>query len=492
MTLLPRNGASMRRGHRKECRSRAVNGRAALWLVLGLLAGCVRYEPRPIDADASARAWSVRTLDDPGLRSFIEKASAESGAQWPLEAWDLDHLTLAAIYEQPDLELARIQWRVADAGNVTARERPNPSINALPTYDTTTLPPWIPAVFFDVPIETAGKRGDRIAQARATSEAAKWSLVDRIWQIRSDVRTAMLGVYYARESARLLEREEASLSEEVRLLEGQAAAGAIGASDLISPRISLNSTKIALQQARQQQSEALGALAGAVGLPNGALEHAVLSFDGLDRLPSVVAPAEVTRLTILERADVRGALASYAASQAALQLEIANQYPDVHLGPGYELDQTDNKWSLGFTLALPILNQNEGPIAEAKARRSLAAATFISVQSKAINEADLALRVFRDALEEGRTAQAMERQLKQRLDSAISLRKAGESDPLAVAEAEVEYCSGAIQNLDALLRSQQAIGRLEAAMQSSLVFSEQLRRAAESGAHPDATHPYEP
>ena len=62
---------------------------------------------------------------------------------------------------------------------------------------------------------------------------------------------------------------------------------------------------------------------------------------------------------------MRGALADYAASQSALQLEIAKQYPDLHLGPGYELDQTDNKWSLGISLDLPILNHNQGPVAEA-------------------------------------------------------------------------------------------------------------------------------
>ena len=54
----------------------------------------------------------------------------------------------------------------------------------------------------------------------------------------------------------------------------------------------------------------------------------------------------------MNRADVRGALAEYAASQSALQLEIANQYPDLHLGPGYGWNTGnagDNKWSLGVS-----------------------------------------------------------------------------------------------------------------------------------------------
>ena len=63
------------------------------------------------------------------------------------------------------------------------------------------------------------------------------------------------------------------------------------------------------------------------------------------------------------------ALAEYAASESALQVQIARQYPDIHLRPGYELDQNKNKWQLGVSMDLPILNQNQGPIAEAKAKR---------------------------------------------------------------------------------------------------------------------------
>ena len=84
----------------------------------------------------------------------------------------------------------------------------------------------------------------------------------------------------------------------------------------------------------------------------------------------------VRRLAALNRSDILGALADYAASQSALQLEIARQFPDMHIGPGYLLDQTDNKWTLGATLTLPVLNQNQGAIAEAKARREEMAARF--------------------------------------------------------------------------------------------------------------------
>ena len=95
---------------------------------------------------------------------------------------------------------------------------------------------------------------------------------------------------------------------------------------------------------------------------------------------------EIRREALLNRADVRGALAEYAASQSALQLEIAKQYPDVHLGPGYGWNTAsrDNKWSLGLTLDSAGAEPKSRPVAEAKAKRAEAAAHFLTVQTAAI------------------------------------------------------------------------------------------------------------
>ena len=47
-------------------------------------------------------------------------------------------------------------------------------------------------VTFDIPIETAGKRGKRIAEAEKISESARWNFVSAVWQIRSGVRADLL------------------------------------------------------------------------------------------------------------------------------------------------------------------------------------------------------------------------------------------------------------------------------------------------------------
>ncbi|HET7213457.1 MAG TPA: hypothetical protein VFL79_07715, partial [Terriglobia bacterium] len=59
-------------------------------------APAVRYHPKPIAPAASAERLESRTLDDPGLRQFMEENLRHKLSAWPQPAWGLRDLTLAA------------------------------------------------------------------------------------------------------------------------------------------------------------------------------------------------------------------------------------------------------------------------------------------------------------------------------------------------------------------------------------------------------------
>jgi outer membrane protein TolC len=457
-------------------RNQTENGVKRWLFVLGVVAfaGCARFQPQPISPAATAAAFDARALTNTDLRAFLE--TNHLTGPWPRRSWDLDALTLAAYYYQPALAEARAQWASVRAAHITAGGRPNPSVGLAPAYDATTPPPWILGLTWDIPIETAGKRGKRIAQAEHLSEAARWSFVSAAWQTRSRMRAAWLNLYAARETESLLARQESAQSNVVRLLEGQLAAGGVSGFEVTQARVALNTTRLARMDATGQRHQARAQLATALGLPLRALDGVKFSFAGLDQFPRQLTPPEIRRQAILNRADVRGALAEYAASQSALQLEIARQYPDLHLGPGYELDQTDNKWSLGVTLELPILNQNQGPIAEAKAKRAGAAAHFLTVQAQAIGELESALAGYRAALQQAGAAAGLSDDLQKQLSSVHSQTEAGEVEPTILAGAEAEFCAGAKNRLDSLVKARQALGQLEDAVQSPMMLPESVVR----------------
>lgn len=441
-----------------------------LVLTLAGLAGCASYEARPIDAADSALQLEARRLDDAGLRDFIEANLQRADPAQPSTRWGLDELTLAAFYFHPDLDVARAQWAVASARQVTAGQRANPSLGVAPGYNTTTdIPsPWIVAATLDIPISTAGKRRAGIAEAAQLSEAARFNVASVAWQLRSGVRNGLLDVYAARELLTLRQKRQALEEENVGMLERQYAAGAISSFELTRARLQLDSARLSILDAERADAEARVRLADAIGVPVAALSGVTLSFESLGARPPDLADSELRRRALSNRADILGALAEYAASQAALQREIAKQYPDIVLGPGYEYDQGDDKWSLGVSLELPVMTRNRGGIAEAKARRQEAAARFTAVQAGALSDIDGALAGYRVALQADEATDSMLTDMTEQEVRAQAMFAAGDLTRSELVGAQIQLSEAAIVRIEASIEAQRAAGLLEDALQLPL------------------------
>ena len=411
-----------------------------------------------------------RTLAEPGLKAFLESNLHREAGTWPMESWDFTNLSLAAFYFNPDLDVARAKWAGARAGKVTARERPNPTLSVLPAYSSSvSIPsPWLVTPALDIPIETARKRGYRIAEATNLSEAARLNLASVAWQVRSRVRRSLLDLDAARQMKTLLQALQGIHTENVNLLQGQYSAGAISAFELTQARLASDSARLALRDAEGQSADARVQLADAIGVPVTALDESRLSFASLDRLPEDVAPVEARRQALLNRTDILSALADYAASESALRLEIARQYPDVHLNPGYEFDQGNSKWSLGLTVTLPVLNQNKGAIREAEAKRAELAATFDALQARVLSEIDRALAAYGVARQKKADTDSMLSDLQKQEKTSQQMLEAGEISRSELAALRLQLSAISLARLDALAKAQQALGQLEDALQSPL------------------------
>ncbi len=453
---------------------KSVSGGCVLPVLL-VLAGCARFEAKPLSPDQTAAQFEARSLDDPGLRKFIEqnlvRAKASSPPAWPLREWDFDTLTLVALYYHPSLDVARAQWAVAQAGIRTAGQRPNPSVNLAPQY-TTNSPsgesPWVATLTFDGVIETAGKRGYRIEQAQQLSESARLKLASQAWQVRSGLRTALLDYAVARQRLVLLQNVREAQQQLLRLLEARLKAGEIAATDLITQRVAFIRTQADLADAQRQVVDTRVAVAQALGVPPQAIEGHELKFDlpVPSSQPSENWLAEARRRALHGRADILGALADYAASQSALQLEIAKQYPDIRLGPGYEYDQGLHKWGLSVgTDFLPIFNRNQGPIAEAEAKRAEAAATFLALQARVTGEIDRALAARAASQEQLRQLDDLLDAQRKHVQAVEAMVRAGAADQSELQTAQLEVATTEQTRLDAVVKAQQALGQLEDAMQ---------------------------
>ncbi|MCX6556768.1 MAG: TolC family protein [Candidatus Aminicenantes bacterium] len=451
-----------------------------LFLFAIFFSGCVRYHPQPIFADKTLGDFEERTLDAAELKEFF-RINGQT-PEWPMKSWDIKALTLVSLFYHPDLDVARAQWGVTQAGRITAGERPNPDFSFAPTYNS-SIPVgegtrWSPGFSLDITIETAGKRGIRIARARQFSEAAYLNIHTVAWQVYSRLRQSVLELYGAEQACVLLNERQSALAANTAIAEAQHAAGAISAYQVAQLRIAMQSSRLDLFEAEKARSQAWVKLAAAMGVPFHVVKELPIHYDEFERYDVKISEKEARLHALTARNDILSALAEYAAAQSSLRLEVARQYPDIHLGPGYQLDQSQNKWTLGITFNLPIFSRNRGPIAEAEARRSEAAARFLALQASILSEIDSALAGIKAALPQAEAAEELLNNLQKQEKTAAAMHEIGEISKADLLALRLELNTAYISRLNALIKAQEAIGAFENAVQSALELSpEQLQVA---------------
>ncbi len=434
-----------------------------------LIVGCARYKyhAAPISPPALAAALYHRSLDDPNLRSWMKQASGFEPPSWPLETWDLNSLTLAAYYFSPDLDIARANAAVADAAVTTAGMKPNPTVGIGPGYESPPDSQFIMGFNFDLPIETAGKRGYRIAGATHLSEASRLQLAQTAWAVRSRVRAALVDYLFAVRTVAALRQQVTLETRYPDLIERQVQVGEIAQPEVTTAQIALTQLRQALVTAEGQVNTTHAALAAAIGIPDSALAGKELLWPGIDEppIPASLPPQTMREAAVANRLDVQRALEQYEAAQSNLQLQVAKQYPDIHLGPGYNYEEGAHFISLNLSAVLPLRNHNEGPIAEAEAQRKAAGAQLLATQSTVISDSDRALAQYATAYASLEEARRSVSQLQEQQRVAEQLLHAGETGQLSAIGAELQTVIAERALLDARLQAQLSLGLVEDALE---------------------------
>ena len=262
-------------------------------LALGLLAGCARFQSQPLSSADTAAGLESRSLDNPTLKAFLEKNLGRELNTWPATKWDFEMLTLAAFYYQPSLDVARAAWAESRAGIITAGARPNPTVGFTPQYvfNPGPEPAWVHTLNFDWPIETAGKRGSRIEQAKHLSESARLGIAATAWQVRSQLRLSVIDFTSATRRESLLRKQLAVQEQVVASLEQRRQAGAMASAEITPARLLLQKVRLDLGDAQRQQAEARAHVAEAIGVSLSALKDVEIAYD------LAAFPADMDRLT---------------------------------------------------------------------------------------------------------------------------------------------------------------------------------------------------
>lgn len=421
-----------------------------------LLSACTmqQYQPLPLDTGDVFTAYTSRELNTPELRDFLlEHGYTPDG--WPMEAWDIEALTLAALYFNPDLRVAVARWRQRQAGEITASQRPNPLLNVPAGWyidaEEEDRSPLLLGLVLDLIWERPGKRQAKIDQAALRTAAARLEIEQTAWEVRNGVHFAVAELMAAWSTLASLQQRRDIVMDILDLLQRRQELGQVGAFELSTSRLELQRLRLELSTQETRIATARGRLAAAIGVPPTSLNSIQVILPDVNALPEEnrIPVGDIQGMALQHRHDIRQALVEYAAQEAALKLEMEKQYPDINLSPGFVFDQGDSIWELGTAWILPLFHNHEGEIAEAVAQRAVLQERFLQLQADVIAQVHQARTEFLGKLNTYNQAVALAEDAAEYSDRIEQQLRAGYTDRLQ------------------FLRTRQAVGEAEQAVSES-------------------------
>jgi len=366
-----------------------------------LVPSCQRYAPAPLNASSSLESYRTTSLNSPEIAQALRKANLA-----PSGSWDVPKLAAAAEGSNLTIRRTRADWEATRAAIEMAGTKPPVGVSLDLQHASNSLLPWTYGFLLDYTFETGGKKTARLMKARVDADAAALEIAKARWDVRTAISLAYVDRLAAESRSKTLANASVALAAWEEAVKHIADAGQTGRFE----ELTLNRERAILErdsaEAAKQIRTADAALAQAMGLRT--MELASVSLKHLPASPPPPPSLDsLQRNAALGRPDVLSKLAAYAVSEAALRIEVTNQYPDLRLGPGYSYDQGQHKWLLSpGTSILPDLNR--AGLAQAEAARKAAAAAFLEAQNLALGEVSTAWTEYSGSLGQVQKAESLE------------------------------------------------------------------------------------
>ncbi len=277
--------------------------------------------------------------------------------------------------QNPDSLAARLQIAQAEAERLAARQYANPTLS-VDTDDIAvgrTTPPGLSVgqtigttVRVDQPLVLWGKRGLRRQGAEFGVAAASETASDILRQLRAAVKDAFHRTLHDQQLVAFATENQQRYQKVIELNERRFRSGDI--SEIEYRKIVLENLKFLTdaEEARRTLSESQQLVGRLVGASHGIAAKGTLTAPDVE-----VGGDDLLDVAFTSRPDLAAAQQARAQAEVALNLARRERYPDVTVGADYTRSQFvtsgDNRNTLGFgfSVPLPVLNQNQGEIAKA-------------------------------------------------------------------------------------------------------------------------------
>ncbi len=460
-----------RLSHFNQLKSNKPAALLVFFLSGSLLTSCsyLPYQAKPLDSQTITAKLINKDPSSPEFNAYLK---SQGVTQLPIQSWGLNELTYCALFFNPSLDVAKAKWVAMQASINTANQRQIPSINGKLAHSNLKngdRSPWAYGLGLDIPLETANKRQIRTELASYEAEIAHIEVAQVAWQLRSQIATQLIDYHESVALAALLQKELDTQTALLHMLDKRFKLGMLSSHEFNAAKLQQQKTLQALN-AEQARSPALHTkLAASVGLTSEKFNTLHLMPLDLDvtlnkilayNLNSAKKPNSLQSAALLNRLDIRAALARYAVAESKLKIEVAKQYPDISLSPSFAFEFGDSIWSLGISSLFNLFNQNthlnSSLIAEATRLREVEAAQFEALQAKVIGDLSQAQAIYTATNSEIARTQTnlatqlqLDQQLQKQFDSGLIDRLELTSNQLITISAEQNLLNTKFRNLRA-------------------------------------------
>ena len=337
-------------------------------------AGCQSYEPKPIDIGSYRNALETRLIDIEPVEQFVSRIANDSSA--PATFNISDGISPAegeviALFYNPELRIARLEAGAALAEFETSGLWKDPVFGFDGAEITSPSAPFEYSFMGNLTIPISGRLKVEKARAGAAYESQLRIIVNAEWNTRATLRKQWAAWAAASQRVTLLQDVIVQLEYINSIADTLREVGELNRVQHRLLQVELSSKLVELSEAELQEVQAKFELLGLIGLSPTAASMLLPTFPTFE-LPDV--EDETARL-IQANTELAVRIAEYETAEQSLHVEIKKQFPDITIGTGYGSQLHDNRFLVGLTIPLPILNANREGIAIANANREVARAT---------------------------------------------------------------------------------------------------------------------
>lgn len=448
-----------------------------------LLAACgIAYQAQPIQQQQNIESIQQASPTQDGFKEFVRTQYPQT--VWPITSWDIDRLTLSALYFHPALKVAKSDYAVALAGITSAGLRPMVGLNGQLSHSNQAngdINPWAYGLQVDIPFITANKRQINIDIAQYQADIAKIFVSESAWMLRQQLSLDLITLAEQQALHSSLTKLQKSQADLLNAYQKRLDLGVAGKSDVLPIRLQHDQAAWQLQQLTLQIKQTQQKImhdAGLTDQQNVSLNIAPLNISQIlkarfDQPQTYQDAKTIQHYALTNRMDIQRGLAQYAKAESQLRLEMAKRYPDISLSPGILYEYGDRIWALGIGGMLNLLNKSSDLWAYAEQVRQNEATRFYALQHHIIQLSEQTYLKYRDTANLLITMTQEYTQQSSRKQQLESQWRKGLIDKTEYLQTEIQFYAAqqrlVIQQANVL----RALQEIENVMQKPLLLSEQ-------------------